>query len=334
MIGQGDPTPQSRGKAPEPAFVVFLEQTSEADPVAWAPVQPGMIEEVGDSWKVGCLPASRMSEANTADASEGGFQHDHLGRERLDLLSGRRELAGLLAEESSLVSDGRSDKLITRWIHIGQSVLSRTRRDPIAANSRPARREDQISTSQAHGVERRRDGGNLIPQRARRASREIGRGCREARKSRQVRAKTQRREATMGRFSTHLNGDVSQSLKIAEEIDTGDWSRRGDQTSAEAFLTVLPQGMECVVFSIDGSFAASVSLMGSDPKVRPAAVDVVRRTNRESNKVQKGWVAQGGNGQLDDGESLKEANSRSRNHQPREQEPRSKPSRTRGQQAN
>lgn len=51
---------------------------------------------------------------------------------------------------------------------------------------------------------------------------------------------------------------------------------RGDQTSAEAFLTVLPQGMECVVFSIDGSFAASVSLMGSDPKVRPGAVDVVR----------------------------------------------------------
>lgn len=51
---------------------------------------------------------------------------------------------------------------------------------------------------------------------------------------------------------------------------------RGDQTSAEAFLTVLPRGMECVVFSIDGSFAASVSLMGSDPKVRPGAVDVVR----------------------------------------------------------
>lgn len=51
---------------------------------------------------------------------------------------------------------------------------------------------------------------------------------------------------------------------------------RGDQTSAEAYLTVLPHGMECVVFSIDGSFAASVSIMGSDPKVRPGAVDVVR----------------------------------------------------------
>lgn len=35
--------------------------------------------------------------------------------------------------------------------------------------------------------------------------------------------------------------------------------------------------MECVVFSIDGSFAASVSIMGSDPKVRAGAVDVVRQ---------------------------------------------------------
>ncbi|GAB5580385.1 membrane-associated phosphatidylinositol transfer protein 3 [Prionailurus iriomotensis] len=51
---------------------------------------------------------------------------------------------------------------------------------------------------------------------------------------------------------------------------------RGDQTFAMSYLTVLPRGMECVVFSIDGSFAASVSIMGSDPKVRPGAVDVVR----------------------------------------------------------
>lgn len=54
---------------------------------------------------------------------------------------------------------------------------------------------------------------------------------------------------------------------------------RGDQTSAEAYLTVLPRAMECVVFSIDGSFAASVSIMGSDPKVRPGAVDVVRQVS-------------------------------------------------------
>ena len=51
---------------------------------------------------------------------------------------------------------------------------------------------------------------------------------------------------------------------------------RGDHTSADSYLTVLPQGTEFVVFSIDGSFAASVSIMGSDPKVRAGAVDVVR----------------------------------------------------------
>uniref|UniRef100_A0A8D0FRB8 DDHD domain-containing protein n=1 Tax=Strix occidentalis caurina TaxID=311401 RepID=A0A8D0FRB8_STROC len=51
---------------------------------------------------------------------------------------------------------------------------------------------------------------------------------------------------------------------------------RGDQSSAASYLTVLPRGMECVVFSTDGSFAASVSIVGSDPKVRAGAVDVVR----------------------------------------------------------
>uniref|UniRef100_UPI00358EA2A1 membrane-associated phosphatidylinositol transfer protein 2-like isoform X1 n=2 Tax=Myxine glutinosa TaxID=7769 RepID=UPI00358EA2A1 len=51
---------------------------------------------------------------------------------------------------------------------------------------------------------------------------------------------------------------------------------RGDHTYADSSLAVLPRGTECVVFSIDGSFAASVSIMGSDPKVRAGAVDVVR----------------------------------------------------------
>lgn len=52
--------------------------------------------------------------------------------------------------------------------------------------------------------------------------------------------------------------------------------QRGDHTSADSYLTVLPRCTEFVVFSIDGSFAASVSIMGSDPKVRAGAVDVVR----------------------------------------------------------
>uniref|UniRef100_A0A3P9ATP2 Phosphatidylinositol transfer protein membrane associated 2 n=1 Tax=Maylandia zebra TaxID=106582 RepID=A0A3P9ATP2_9CICH len=51
---------------------------------------------------------------------------------------------------------------------------------------------------------------------------------------------------------------------------------RGDHTFADSYLTVVPRSTEFVVFSIDGSFAASVSIMGSDPKVRAGAVDVVR----------------------------------------------------------
>lgn len=51
---------------------------------------------------------------------------------------------------------------------------------------------------------------------------------------------------------------------------------RGDHTSVDFCLAVLPPKTETVVFSIDGSFTASVSIMGKDPKVRPGAVDVVR----------------------------------------------------------
>lgn len=54
------------------------------------------------------------------------------------------------------------------------------------------------------------------------------------------------------------------------------WFIRGDHTFADSYLTVIPRGTEFVAFSIDGSFAASVSIMGSDPKVRAGAVDVVR----------------------------------------------------------
>lgn len=57
---------------------------------------------------------------------------------------------------------------------------------------------------------------------------------------------------------------------------SGVFPRRGDHTFADSYLTIVPRGTEFVVFSIDGSFAASVSIMGSDPKVRAGAVDVVR----------------------------------------------------------
>ncbi|GAB6028613.1 hypothetical protein CHUAL_004450 [Chamberlinius hualienensis] len=51
---------------------------------------------------------------------------------------------------------------------------------------------------------------------------------------------------------------------------------RGDHTSVDSYLVVVPPKTECVVFSIDGSFTASVSVTGRDPKVRAGAVDVVR----------------------------------------------------------
>ncbi|XP_029679221.1 protein retinal degeneration B isoform X2 [Formica exsecta] len=51
---------------------------------------------------------------------------------------------------------------------------------------------------------------------------------------------------------------------------------RGDHTSVDFFIAVIPPRTECIVFSIDGSFAASRSVSGKDPKVWAGAVDVVR----------------------------------------------------------
>ncbi|XP_063066410.1 membrane-associated phosphatidylinositol transfer protein 2-like [Engraulis encrasicolus] len=79
---------------------------------------------------------------------------------------------------------------------------------------------------------------------------------------------------------TNSSGRVSYIIPEAKRLGIGVYPVkmvvRGDHTSADSYLTVLPRGTEFVVFSIDGSFAASVSIMGSDPKVRAGAVDVVR----------------------------------------------------------
>jgi membrane-associated phosphatidylinositol transfer protein len=53
---------------------------------------------------------------------------------------------------------------------------------------------------------------------------------------------------------------------------------RGDHTWVDFYLAVLAPKTDAVVFSIDGSFTASVSIMGKDPKVRPGSIDVVRLT--------------------------------------------------------
>ncbi|KAK7871835.1 hypothetical protein R5R35_006433 [Gryllus longicercus] len=51
---------------------------------------------------------------------------------------------------------------------------------------------------------------------------------------------------------------------------------RGDHTSVDFYMAVVPPKTEVVVFSIDGSFTASMSVTGRDPKVRAGAVDIVR----------------------------------------------------------
>lgn len=51
---------------------------------------------------------------------------------------------------------------------------------------------------------------------------------------------------------------------------------RGDHSMLHLSLAVVPPRTESVVFSIDGSFAASVSVTGKDPKVKAGAVDIVR----------------------------------------------------------
>ncbi|KAM4745919.1 membrane-associated phosphatidylinositol transfer protein 2-like isoform 4-T4 [Anableps anableps] len=84
-------------------------------------------------------------------------------------------------------------------------------------------------------------------------------------------------------FSTQVtqsSGRVSFNIPEDKRLGIGVYPVkmvvRGDHTFADSYLTVVPRGTEFVVFSIDGSFAASVSIMGSDPKVRAGAVDVVR----------------------------------------------------------
>ncbi|XP_024901325.1 membrane-associated phosphatidylinositol transfer protein 2 isoform X5 [Pteropus alecto] len=79
---------------------------------------------------------------------------------------------------------------------------------------------------------------------------------------------------------TNSSGRVSYTIPETRRLGVGVYPVkmvvRGDHTFADSYITVLPKGTEFVVFSIDGSFAASVSIMGSDPKVRAGAVDVVR----------------------------------------------------------
>ncbi|XP_071946627.1 protein retinal degeneration B-like [Antedon mediterranea] len=110
-------------------------------------------------------------------------------------------------------------------------------------------------------------------------------------------------------FTTNSHGRITYTIPPSRRLGHGIYPVkmvvRGDHTSADCYLTVLPPCTDCVVFSIDGSFTASVSIMGRDPKVRAGAVDVVRHwqelgylviyiTARPSMQKQKvvAWLAQ------------------------------------------
>ncbi|XP_031549781.1 membrane-associated phosphatidylinositol transfer protein 2-like [Actinia tenebrosa] len=79
---------------------------------------------------------------------------------------------------------------------------------------------------------------------------------------------------------TTSGGRLSYTIQDDKQLPVGIFPLkmvvRGDHTWVDSNLAVLPPKTESVVFSIDGSFTASVSIRGKDPKVRPGAVDVVR----------------------------------------------------------
>ncbi|XP_038214824.1 protein retinal degeneration B [Zerene cesonia] len=79
---------------------------------------------------------------------------------------------------------------------------------------------------------------------------------------------------------TDKTGRISYTLTDKQSVGCGIFPFRvvvrGDHTSCNFHLAVVPPQTECVVFSIDGSFTASMSVTGRDPKVRAGAVDVVR----------------------------------------------------------
>ncbi|XP_066936754.1 protein retinal degeneration B-like [Clytia hemisphaerica] len=82
-----------------------------------------------------------------------------------------------------------------------------------------------------------------------------------------------------GTDTTDSNGRLVYTLP-SRDIECGVYNVkmvvRGDHSSVGCNMAVLPPQTEAVVFSIDGSFLASYSIRGVDPKIRGGAVDVVR----------------------------------------------------------
>ncbi|CAI9741236.1 protein retinal degeneration B-like isoform X1 [Octopus vulgaris] len=84
----------------------------------------------------------------------------------------------------------------------------------------------------------------------------------------------------LGHELTDNHGRLTYTIPKEKRITQGIYPIkmivRGDHSIVDFHLAVLPPKTEAVVFSIDGSFTASMSIMGKDPKVRAGAVDVVR----------------------------------------------------------
>lgn len=79
---------------------------------------------------------------------------------------------------------------------------------------------------------------------------------------------------------TDKTGRISHTIPNSKALGYGIYPFkivvRGDHTSVDFYLAVIPPRTECIVFSIDGSFTASMSVSGRDPKVRAGAVDICR----------------------------------------------------------
>ncbi|VDP29314.1 unnamed protein product [Heligmosomoides polygyrus] len=82
----------------------------------------------------------------------------------------------------------------------------------------------------------------------------------------------------VGVYETDSHGRLMVSLGMS--LPCGIHSLKmvvhGDRSYLDSFVAVVPPTTSCVVFSVDGSLTASVSVTGKDPRVRPGAVDVVR----------------------------------------------------------
>ncbi|CAB3403291.1 unnamed protein product [Caenorhabditis bovis] len=110
-----------------------------------------------------------------------------------------------------------------------------------------------------------------------------------------------------GVFETDTHGRLN--VQLADTLPCGIHSVKivvhGDRSYLDAFVAVVPRSTKCVVFSVDGSLTASVSVTGKDPRVRPGAVDVVRYWHEQGylliyltarpdmqQKVVSAWLAQ------------------------------------------